>query len=61
MYKGFLQVGLVKMLGVDDAESNLVQGRGNLAQVKRDYLVAVSTWKEQQERSEKKKNPGLQT
>ena len=28
-------------IGVDDAETNLVQARGNLAQAKRDHIVAL--------------------
>lgn len=37
--KGY-EYGVKTRIDVDDAETNLVQARGNLAQAKRDYLVA---------------------
>ncbi len=38
--KGY-EYGVKTRIDVDDAETNLVQARGNLAQAKRDYLVAL--------------------
>ncbi|OGP92368.1 MAG: transporter [Deltaproteobacteria bacterium RBG_16_48_10] len=38
--KGY-EYGVKTRLDVDDAQTNLVQARGNLAQAKRDYLVAL--------------------
>ncbi|HSB03768.1 MAG TPA: TolC family protein [Thermodesulfobacteriota bacterium] len=38
--KGY-EYGVKTRLDVDDAETNLVQARGNLARAKRDYLVAL--------------------